>query len=320
MRDGVAMETAGMDRPGTPSPAAGGTDASGLALALPDRRMGEPRSAVYYAARRFLRQRLAMVGLAITLSLIILGFGAPFLAPTGYAEADLMSANQFPNREHLLGTDTIGHDFLSRVMYGTRTSLMVGFAAVAVACLVGLPLGLAAGLYGGWVDFVVMRMVEVMTAFPGLLFAIFLMTVVGAGVGNIILVIGITSWVTLCRLMRAQLLLLREQDYVVAARGLGASEWTIATRHLLPNAIAPLIVSVSLAIPIAIFAEAGLSYLGIGINEPTPSLGKMVADSAPYIRVYWHLGLFPTLAIALIMLGFTFVGDGLRDALDPRQT
>lgn len=288
-------------------------------LALTEREMSAPRSAAYYAVRRFFRQKLAIVGLLITLTLIVLGFGAPLLAPTGYAEADLMSANQFPNREHLMGTDTIGHDFLSRVMYGTRTSLMVGFAAVAVACLVGLPLGLAAGLYGGPVDFAVMRLVEVMTAFPGLLFAIFLMTVVGPGLGNIIFVIGITGWVTLCRLMRAQLLLLREQEYVTAARGIGASEFTIAVRHLLPNAVAPLIVAITLAIPIAIFAEAGLSYLGIGINEPRPSLGKMVADSAPYIRIYWHLGLFPTLAIALIMIGFTFVGDGLRDALDPRQ-
>jgi oligopeptide transport system permease protein len=160
----------------------------------------------------------------------------------------------------------------------------------------------------------------VMTAFPGLLFAIFLMTVLGAGVGNIILVIGITSWVTICRLMRAQLLMLREQEYVAAARSIGASEFTIAVRHLLPNAVAPAIVAITLAIPTAIFAEAGLSFLGIGINEPTPSLGKMVADSAAYIRVFWHLGLFPTIAIALIMLGFSFVGDGLRDALDPRQT
>jgi oligopeptide transport system permease protein len=288
-------------------------------LAVREREMSAPRSAAYYAIRRFYRQKLAMIGMAITLTLIVIGFGAPLLAPTGYAEADLMSANQFPSREFPMGTDTIGHDFLSRVMYGTRTSLIVGFAAVAVACLIGLPLGLAAGLYGGSVDFAVMRLVEVMTAFPGLLFAIFLMTVVGPGLGNIIFVIGITSWVTLCRLMRAQLMLLREQEYVTAARGIGASEFTIAVRHLLPNAVAPLIVAITLAIPIAIFAEAGLSYLGIGINEPRPSLGKMVADSAPYIRVYWHLGLFPTLAIALIMIGFTFVGDGLRDALDPRQ-
>jgi oligopeptide transport system permease protein len=159
-----------------------------------------------------------------------------------------------------------------------------------------------------------------MTAFPGLLFAIFLMTVLGSGVGNIIIVIGLTSWLTLARLMRAQLLTLREQEYVTAARSMGATDLTIAVRHLLPNAVAPVIVAITLAIPSAIFAEAGLSYLGIGINEPTPSLGKMVSDSAPYIRIYWHLGLFPTLAIALIMLGFSFVGDGLRDALDPRQT
>ena len=152
-----------------------------------------------------------------------------------------------------------------------------------------------------------------------MLFAIFLMTVLGSGVGNIIIVIGLTSWLTLARLMRAQLLTLREQEFVLAARSMGATDWSIAMRHLLPNAVAPVIVAITLAIPTAIFAEAGLSYLGIGINEPTPSLGKMVADSAPYVRVYWHLGLFPTAAIAIIMLSFSFVGDGLRDALDPRQ-
>ncbi len=280
----------------------------------------KPRGALYYAWRRFLRQRLAMIGLVIVLFLMIIGFGAPLLAPSDYRTANLMDANQFPSSEHLLGTDTIGHDFLSRVMYGTRTSLIVGFAAVGVACLIGIPLGMAAGLRGGWTDFAVMRLIEVMTAFPGLLFAIFLMTVLGSGVGNIIFVIGLTSWLTLARLMRAQLLTLREQEYVAAARSMGATDFTIAVRHLLPNAVAPVIVAITLAIPAAIFAEAGLSYLGIGINEPTPSLGKMVSDSAPYIRVYWHLGLFPTLAIALIMLGFSFVGDGLRDALDPRQT
>lgn len=276
-------------------------------------------SAMYYAMRRFRRQKLAMIGLVIVAVLMVLGFGAPLLAPAHYSYASLMDANQFPNREFPMGTDNIGHDFLSRIMYGTRTSLIVGFAAVGVACMIGIPLGLAAGLRGGWTDFAVMRLIEVMTAFPGLLFAIFLMTVFGAGVGNIIIVIGLTSWLTLARLMRAQLLTLREQEYVSAARSMGATDWSIAIRHLLPNAVAPVIVAITLAIPTAIFAEAGLSFLGIGINEPTPSLGKMVSDSAPYIRIYWHLGLFPTLAIALIMLGFSFVGDGLRDALDPRQ-
>lgn len=277
------------------------------------------RSSGSMAAKRFRSNRLAMTGLVIVIALCIFGFGAPLLAPSHYSHASLMDANQFPNRDFPMGTDTIGHNFLSRVMYGTRTSLMVGFAAVIVAAAIGIPLGLIAGLRGGLSDFAIMRLVEIMTAFPGLLFAIFLMTVFGSGVGNIILVIGITSWLTLCRLMRAQLLTLREQEYVIAARAIGATDTHIAIKHLLPNAIAPIIVAISLAIPAAIFAEAGLSYLGIGINEPTPSLGKMVSDSAPYIRVYWHLGLFPTLAIALIMIGFSFVGDGLRDALDPRQ-
>ena len=280
---------------------------------------GRPVSNSRRALRRFFQQRLAVVGLIITGFLLAVALLAPLLAPTAVDSAQLMSANQFPNATHPFGTDAIGRDVLTRVMYGTRTSLIVGVSAVAIACAIGIPLGLAAGLRGGWVDFGVMRAVEVMVAFPGILFAMFLVSVTGGGVRNIILAIGVTTWVTLCRLTRSQLLTLREQDFVQAARSLGVPERQIAVRHLLPNAMAPLIVAVTLGIPTAIFAEAGLSFLGIGINEPTPSLGKMVADSAQYIRVYWYLGVFPTLAIALAMLGFTFVGDGLRDALDPRQ-
>lgn len=280
---------------------------------------GKIRSNFQLAARRFLRQRLAMLGLAITATLLFIAVAAPLLAPESYDYADLAQANQFPSAQHPLGTDAIGHDYLSRVIYGVRTSMLVGFAAVVLAGLIGVPLGLLAGLRGGLTDFAVMRLVDVMTALPGILFAIFLISVIGGGVANVIFVIGITSWIGMCRLLRAQILSLREQEYILAARSIGAGGWTIATRHLLPNAVAPMIIAVTLAIPTAIFAEAGLSFLGIGINEPTPSLGKMVADSAPYIRVYWHLGFFPTLAIALAMLGFTFVGDGLRDALDTRQ-
>ena len=278
-----------------------------------------PVSNTRRALRRFFKQRLAVIGLIITIFLILIGFLAPVLAPTSMEASDLMSANQFPNSEHWFGTDAVGRDVLTRIMFGTRTSLIVAFSAVAIACAIGVPLGLAAGLRGGWIDFTVMRIVEIMVAFPGILFAMFLVSITGGGMRNIILAIAITGWVTLCRLTRSQLLMLREQVYLPAARSIGVPEGTIATRHLLPNALAPLIVAVTLAIPTAIFTEAGLSFLGIGINEPTPSLGKMVADSAQYIRVYWHLGFFPTLAIALAMLGFTFVGDGLRDALDPRQ-
>ncbi len=278
------------------------------------------RSNFYYASRRFLRQRLAVAGLVVTLALIGIAFFAPLIAPESYKTANLMEANQMPSRDHWFGTDAIGHDYLSRVIYGVRTSLIVAFSAVAVACLIGIPLGLAAGLLGGRVDFFVSRIVEVMTAFPGLLFAIFLVSLYGSGLRNIIIVIGATSWVGLCRLTRAQTLTLRELEYITAVRAIGASEIRVGLRHLLPNAFPPMIVAITFAVPLAIFAEAGLSFLGIGINEPLPSLGKMIGEnSSATIRGYWHLAFFPTVAIALTMLGFSFVGDGLRDALDPRQ-
>lgn len=280
------------------------------------------------AVDRFRRQKLAMVGLVIVLFLLFVAIFAPWIAPTHYATADLMAVNIFPNWTYPFGTDQIGHNYLSRVIYGIRTSYLVGFLAVILACFIGIPLGLAAGLRGGKTDFVVMRIIEIMTAFPGLLFAIFLLSVVNSGVMpwlfgnqvlNVVFVIGVTSWVGVCRLTRAQILTLRERDYVEAARALGATNTQIALKHLLPNAIPPLIIAVTLLMPTAIFAEAGLSFLGLGLNEPVPSLGKMVADSRQYIQLYWYLGLFPTLAIALTVIGFAFLGDGLRDALDPRQ-
>jgi ABC-type dipeptide/oligopeptide/nickel transport system permease subunit len=286
------------------------------------------RTNLQLAADRFRRQKLGMVGLIIVLVLLFVAIFAPWLAPTHYATANLMEVNIFPNREFPMGTDQIGHNYLSRVIYGIRTSYLVGFLAVLVACFIGIPLGLAAGLRGGKTDFVVMRIIEIMTAFPGLLFAIFLLSVVNSGavpwlfsnqVLNVVFVIGITSWVGICRLTRAQILTLRERDFVEAARALGATHTQIALKHLLPNAIPPLIIAVTLLMPTAIFAEAGLSFLGLGLNEPVPSLGKMVADSRQYIQLYWYLGLFPTLAIALTVVGFAFLGDGLRDALDPRQ-
>jgi oligopeptide transport system permease protein len=281
------------------------------------------------ARGRFMRQKLAVVGLVIVLIFIAIAILAPLIAPSRYDHANLLEANQFPSWKYPFGTDTIGHNMVSRVIYGIRTSLIVAFSAVGMACVIGLPLGLIAGLRGGWFDFLVLRMVEIMTALPGILFAIFLMSVINSGafkdqlpggqVFNVALVIAVTSWVPICRLMRAQILTLREQEYVTAARSVGATEFRIGLTHLLPNAIPPMIIALTLGIPAAIFAEAGLSFIGIGINEPVPSLGKMVADSRQYIQLYWHLGLFPSLAIALAVLGFAFVGDGLRDALDPRQ-
>src|SRR3954470_9262730 len=202
---------------------------------------GRPVSNTRRALRRFFQQRLAVVGLIITGFLIMVALFAPLIAPTSIDAADLMAANHLPDVTYPFGTDAVGRNLLTRVIYGTRTSLIVGFSAVAIACLIGIPLGLAAGRRGGWVDFGVMRAVEVMVAFPGILFAMFLVSVTGGGVRNIILAIGVTTWVTLCRLTRSQLLTLREQEFVQAARSLGVSETRIAARHLLPNAMAPLI-------------------------------------------------------------------------------
>jgi oligopeptide transport system permease protein len=270
------------------------------------------------ARRRFLRNRLATVGLCVVAVFIIFAVFADVLAPTPYDRIVLSETLQFPSARHWLGTDQVGRDLLSRIIFGARTSLLVGFSVQALAFGIGVPLGVAGGLRPGtWVDFVVVRLVEVMSAFPSFLFALFILSVIGGGLPNVIFAIGITSWIDVTRLTRAQILSLRERDFVQAARALGANDLQIVVYHLLPNALPPLIVMLALGIPSAIFAEAGLSFLGLGINDPIPSWGKMVGDSMDYIRVYWHVGFFPTLMIALAMLSFNFTGDGLRDALDP---
>ena len=269
------------------------------------------------AVRSFSRNRLAITGLVIVAFLVICAIFANFLAPQPYYLSNLAENSQFPSWKHLLGTDPIGRDILSRLIYGARTSLTVGFSVQFIAFAIGIPLGALAGLRGGWIDFLVTRLLEIMTAFPGFLFAIFLMSILGTGMFNIILAIGITSWIDVCRLTRSELLALREREFIVAARSYGSDDWRLIVRHLLPHALPPLVIMLALGIPSAIFAEAGLSYLGVGINDPIPSWGKMVSDSLGYISVYWYMGLFPTLTIALAMLGFNFVGDGLRDALDP---
>jgi oligopeptide transport system permease protein len=272
------------------------------------------------AARRFFRNRLAVFGLAIVILFLFLAVFADLIAPYPYDQIHLDKTLRFPfqDPDFLLGTDEIGRDYLSRLIYGARTSMTVGLAVQVIAFGIGVPLGAIAGMRGGVADFIAMRIVDVMTAFPGLLLAILLVAVWGGGMWKVIAILGFTSWVGVTRITRAQMLTLREKEYIESARGIGAKQGRIILRHLLPNALTPLLITLSFGIPGAIFGEAGLSFMGIGINDPIASWGKMVGVSSAYVRVYWHLALLPTLLIALTMLGFSFVGDGLRDALDPR--
>lgn len=289
--------------------------ASPAATALP--RPSAPTGVWADIAARFLANRLAVGGLIVATFLVL---GAVFadllaLAPPDYA--DFSEVLQFPSVKHPLGTDAVGRDFYSRVLYGARTSLLVGFSVPLLAALIGVPLGALAGWRGGWMDFLLLRVIEVLTALPSILVAILLVTIWGSGVEKLILYMAATSWVGAARLTRAQFLALREREYVLAARALGASDRRIMLQHILPNAAGPIIVGMMTAIPGAIFGEAGLSYLGLGVQDPIPSWGKMVAESQAYIQIYWHLALVPTVLIAVTMLAFTFIGDGLRDAFDP---
>jgi len=270
--------------------------------------------------RRGVRNRMALVGAAIVALLIALAIAAPWITPARYDRTDFGGAWQFPSGRHWMGTDGVGRDLYSRVVYGSRVSLLVGFTAQAIALGVGLPLGLAAGEFGGRVDFAVMRVVDALTAFPLLLFALLIMVALGSGLGNILLAIGLHAWIPICRLVRAQCLREREREYTEAARAQGAGEARIVLRHILPNLLAPVIVAVTLGIPQAIFTEAALSFLGIGIKPPTPSWGQMVGEGVNHIRFYWHLAFFPAVMIACTMAGFVLLGDGLRDVLDPRAS
>jgi oligopeptide transport system permease protein len=272
------------------------------------------------AGIRFSRNRLAMGAAIVVLLFIMMAIFADVLAPTAYDYSDLAKSRRFPNAENLLGTDSVGRDQLSRLIYGARVSLTIGLAVQIIAVIVGVSLGSVAGFIGGWADTIIMGIIEVFTAIPQLLFALFLLSIWGGGLANLILALGLISWIEMCRLTRAQILSLREKEYIEAARAIGVTSTSIAWRHLLPNALSPLIISFTLGIPATMFAEAGLSFLGIGINDPIPSWGKMAGQSSSFIEVYWHLGLFPTLMIALTMLSFSFVGDGLRAALDPRAS
>jgi peptide/nickel transport system permease protein len=278
----------------------------------------KPRTSVW---KRFRRHTLAMIGLVTLTILAILSFGAPILAQNSPNATDLMSISQSPSSEYWLGTDATGRDVFARLLYAGRVSLSVGVSVVIISLVVGLTLGAISGYFGGFTDASIMRFVDVVLSFPSVLIIITLISMLGPSLFNLILVMGLLNWPPITRLLRAEFLSLRERDYVLAARSIGAPGSRLILHHMLPNAMAPIIVAATFGVASAILLEAGLSFLGLGVQVPTPSWGNMltaaqslsVLDSMPWLWIP------PGIMIALAVLAINFIGDGLRDALDPRM-
>jgi oligopeptide transport system permease protein len=281
------------------------------------RRLSRQTGFWHDALRRLVRNRLAVAGALMVAVIMAIAVGADVIEPYRYDQVNFSHAYEFPDAHFRLGTDALGRDLFSRLIYGTRISMTVGVGSQILVILIGVPIGAIAGFYGGKVDMYLMRAVDVMYAFPTLLFVILIMSMLGPGLFNIFLAIGVTGWVTLCRLTRGQFLALREKEFIMGAQAAGATTRQIILRHLLPNALAPIIVTVTFGVPRAIFTEAALSFIGVGISPPLPSWGQMVGEYQQYLRSYWYMATFPAIAIGVAMLSFSFLGDGLRDALDP---
>ena len=272
---------------------------------------------------RLRRNKLAMAGLGFIILLSLLAIFAPLLTPYGFAQQNYSDILLDPSSKHLLGTDQLGRDTFARLLYGARTSLSVGIFTQFIVLSIGLPIGAIAGYAGGRTDNFIMRFVDVMYAFPDLLLVILLSSVFygtrfGGSIYMLFLAIGLVAWVNISRLVRGQIMSLKMRDFVSAARAMGGMGRYLTMRHLLPNSLGPVIVSITFNIPRAIFTEAALSYIGIGVKPPTPSWGAMIQDGFGLIFAKPYMLLFPAIALALLMLSFTFLGDGLRDALDPK--
>src|ERR1044071_3124267 len=260
-------------------------------------------------------------GFAVVGVLVLLAVLSPLLASWDKVQSqDLVARLDAPDRNHIMGRDQLGRDLTARIIYGTRVSMLVGISVVTISSIVGIVVGAFAGYKGGWIDRIVSGFLfNVFLSFPGILLAIAMVAFLGPSLKNLIIALSVIGWVGYARLMRAQVLKVREYDFVTATRALGASDLRILARHILPNSIQPLIVQASLGMAGAILAEAGMSFLGLGVPEPIPSWGKMIDDSREFWFTAPHLFIFPGLMIALAVLAFNFIGDGLREKLDPRQ-
>lgn len=271
------------------------------------------------AFKRLRRNRAAIISAIFLLVLIGAAVFAEWVAPYDPEVPDFTRIRELPTEAHVLGTDEVGRDILSRIIYGARISLAVGFIVQTVSTAVGLALGLVAGYYGGLVDGIIMRAVDIMYAFPNFLFAVFMVSLLTPNTTSVIITLTLAGWPFSARLVRGQVLSVKKQDYILAARALGVRDWQIILRHVLPNSLTPIIVQYTLGIATVIMAEAGLSFLGIGIRPPTPTWGGMITKGREFFRSAPHLAIFPSIVLGITMLAFNFLGDGLRDALDPRM-
>ena len=268
--------------------------------------------------RHFQRNRLALLGTGIVMTLFVVSFLAPILSPYDPAEMDPQHILSPPNQQHWFGTDRLGRDVLSRTIWGSRISLLVGFVSMGIATFIGILVGATAGYYGRWVDGLIMRFVDLMLCFPTFFLILAVIAFLEPSIWNIMVVIGITGWMGVARLVRAEFLSLKEREFAVSARALGASDLRIIFRHILPNSLAPVLVSATLGVAGAILTESALSFLGIGIQPPTPSWGNILTGGKDNLEIAWWLSLYPGLAILITVLGYNLLGEGIRDALDPR--
>lgn len=278
------------------------------------------RSEISQAWRRFRANKMALVGLALVVLFVILALFAGVIAPYDPVN-DIFRGMRgvAPSWEHPFGFDHLGRDLLSRVIFGSRVALIVGLASTGLAVLFGVVIGAISGYFGGWIDTVLSRIVDTLMAFPVLALLIVLAAVLGPSLMTTVIVIGVTGWARFARVVRADVMSLKEEDFILAARAIGVTDTRIIWRHILPNVLGPVIVLASLGIGSIIILESALSFLGLGVRPPTPSWGGTLADGRAFITRYPHIAIFPGIMIVITVLAFNFIGDGLRDALDPRQ-
>jgi peptide/nickel transport system permease protein len=267
---------------------------------------------------RFSRNHLALTGLIIVSGLFLVSLLAPWLAPFDPNFIDIKAILMPPSWDHFFGTDPLGRDVFSRMLFGAQISLKVGFVSVGLATLIGIMVGAAAGYYGGWVELLLMNFVDLMLCFPTFFLILAVIAILEPSIWNIMAIIGVTGWMGIARLVRAEFLSLKEREFVQAARALGAGDGRIIFRHLLPNSLAPVMVSATLGVAGAILTESALSFLGLGVQPPTPSWGNILTAGKDNIEIAWWLSLFPGLAILITVMGYNLLGEGIREAIDPR--